>query len=117
MGVLIMSRVICAICHFEIDKKCIKKNMTVKLNKRRTCDMYEEDENKLRIINARKSDLPSSARPGWFWNRKEYVKEKKKQAAKEQMKKRIFSGDSEHPLTGNLDRFKSTVSKGRKGNR
>lgn len=108
-----MDKVICAICHFEVNKKCIKKNSTVKLNKKRSCGMYEEDENKLKIINARKSDIPASKRPSWFWDRKEYVKEKKRQSARE----RVFSGDSTHPLTGNLDRFKSTVAKGRKGDR
>lgn len=102
-----MDKVICAICHFEVNKKCIKKNSTVRLNKKRICGMYEEDEAKLKFINSRKTEISTSKRPSWFWDKKEYVKEKKKRAAEEH----IFSGNSEHPLTGNLDRFKSTAGR------
>jgi hypothetical protein len=72
--------------------------------------MYEEDESKLNDMKSRKSSLPSRMRPDWFWNRKEYIKEQKKQAVEDQLKRGAVTGDPAHPLTGDLSRFKSTVT-------
>jgi len=94
-----MERVTCALCKLESNKRCVKKNATVKLNKRRNCSFYEEDENKLNFVERKQ---------GWFQLREGYIKEKKRKAAEKAAKK---MNDPKHPLTGDLSRFiKSTVS-------
>ena len=108
-----MERVACALCRFENDRKCIKKNCKVKINKRRICSMYKEDEDKLEEMKKRRTSVSSVMRPSWFWDRKEYVKEKRKIAAEGQTRRTPNTNDPKHPLTGDLSRFiKSTVSKG-----
>jgi len=95
-----MGRVTCAFCKSENNKRCIKKNAVVKLNKRRDCSFYEEDEDKLTFVERKQ---------GWFQLREGYIKEKKRKAAEEAAKR---MADPKHPLTGDLSRFvKSTVSK------
>jgi len=107
-----MEKVVCALCRFENNRRCVRKNCKVKINKKRICSMYEEDIGKLEVMEERKTDIPSTMRPSWFWDRKEYVKEKKRLAAEEQSRKTPNTNDSKHPLTGDLSRFvKSTAVK------
>jgi len=106
-----MGRIVCALCKFENNGRCVEKNATVKLNKRRACSFYQEDENKLNFVKKRQNELSLSQRPDWFWDRKEYVKERKRIAAEENAKGIAITNDQKHPLTGDLSRFiKSTVS-------
>jgi len=72
--------------------------------------MYEEDIGKLEVVEERKTDIPSTMRPSWFWDRKEYIKEKRRLVAEEQSRKTPNTNDHNHPLTGDLSRFvKSTA--------
>jgi hypothetical protein len=112
-----MAKVLCALCKFEVNRKCIKKkNATVNITKRRHCDMYEEDENKLHEMEKRRTAIPSHMRPNWFWNRKEFLKAKKRELEKNVNKEDLVKvQDSKHPLTGDLSRFvQSTVNDGNK---
>jgi len=105
-----MEKVVCALCRFENDRRCIKKNCKVKINKKRICTMYEEDSNKLEEMKKSQKSIPSTIRPSWFWDRKEYVKEKRRRAAEEQARRTPNTSDPKHPLTGDLSRFvKSTA--------
>ena len=105
-----MEKVVCALCRFENNRRCVKKNCKVKINKKRICSMYEEDDNKLREMKESKTSIPSTTRPSWFWDRKEYVKEKRRIAAEELAKRTPNTSDPKHPLTGDLSRFvKSTA--------
>ena len=105
-----MKKVVCALCRFENNRRCVKKNCKVKINKRRICSMYEEDDNTLRKMKESKTSIPYTIRPSWFWDRKEYVKEKRRIKAEELAKRTPNTNDPKHPLTGDLSRFvKSTA--------
>lgn len=109
-----MNKVLCSFCKFEVNRRCIKKNSKVNLKKKRVCNFYEDDDDKLqelaqRRLNSKKPTV--TLRPDWYWDRKKFVKKIKKEEAKRvEQQPSIFTGDSNHPLTGDLSRFfKSTV--------
>ena len=109
-----MDKVLCSFCRFENNRRCIKKNSKVSINKKRLCDAYEDDDDKLRRLAERKLKASKPTvymRPDWYWDRKNFIKKmKQEQAAKEESQPSVFTGDPEHPLTGDLSRFfKSTV--------
>lgn len=100
-----MEKVTCATCKFESNKKCAKKNATVKLNKRRGCSFYQEDGDKLNFAEKKLE---------WFHFREKHIKKEKIKVA-EEIAKRM--ADPKHPLTGDLSRFiKSTVSEEKENN-
>lgn len=127
----------CALCRFENERRCIKKNNKVKVNKPRHCVFYVESKDKLELMLERKkwtSKPEVTMRPDHVWDGAtvrewdgtKYVKVKdaaKLSALKASMgitdtgpapnevrQESHFSGDSKHPLTGDLSRFfKSTV--------
>jgi len=110
--------VMCSMCQFETNKMCDKKHIGVTLNKKRSCAEYEEDENKISAIVAKRltSTKPEATfRPDWYWDkklRKQLQKEAKKQEILDRIEKQqsIFTGDPAHPITGDLSKFvKSTV--------
>jgi len=110
-----MAKVLCALCKFEKNKRCIKKNSGVSLAKKRVCDMYEDDDAKLTNMAERKmksSKPPVYFRPDWYWDRKNFIKKMKEDEIRQNTQRSsIFTGDPKHPLTGDLSRFfKSTVS-------
>jgi hypothetical protein len=113
-----MDKVTCTTCKFENNKRCIKKNVKVKLNKKRICNIYEQDDEKTKLMAEKILSTPKpvvTMRPDWYWDRKKYIKEVSQELKKEQIKKQrsIFTSDPKHPLTGNLSKFvKSTASKG-----
>jgi len=111
-----MEKVVCALCRFESNRRCIKKNCKVKINKKRICSMYEEDENKLEQMKKKQSNVSSVMRPSWFWDKKEYVKEKKRVAAEEQIRRSHSTNDPKHPLTGDLSRFVKSTATDKKEN-
>jgi hypothetical protein len=109
-----MDKVMCLFCKFEIDKRCNKKNSKVNLKKKRICKLYEDDDDKLREMAQRKlnSKKPQvTFRPDWYWDRKNFIKKlKKEEAERAAQQPSVFTGNPEHPLTGDLSRFfKSTV--------
>jgi hypothetical protein len=105
-----MAKVRCKFCKFEKDQKCgVKKNMTVKVNKKRACPNYQGDEGKIVAFVERKqisSKPQSTTRPDWWWDRKARKAERDR-LVNEEMKQyqTTASPDSKHPLTGDLSRF------------
>ena len=104
-----MEKVTCNICKFEDNGRCIKKKCKVSINKTRICKMYEEDEEKVSLIEEKldkRNDIEVIERPDWFWDKKKY-KEMVKEAAGDIIveKAPIVAADPTHPLTGDLSRF------------
>jgi len=109
-----MEKVVCALCRFENNRKCIKKNAKVKINKSRICQFYEEDENKLNVMKA-KQDVArpmATRRPDYYWDAARMKEERRKAKEAEMRRQSAVSGDPKHPLTGDLSRFKSTATEG-----
>jgi len=109
-----MSKVMCMFCKSEIEGRCVKKSNKVHIKKKRLCNLYEDDDAKIQSIAERKlkfSKPKSYFRPDWYWDRKNFIKKMKKaEAEKAALNPSIFTGNKEHPLTGDLSRFfKSTV--------
>ena len=108
-----MSKVLCALCIYESKKRCVRKNNKVKLNKKRTCAMYKEDDIKLEAMAKKeenKKHIKTITRPDWYWNRKEEIRKVRNEArAKAASGQMPVSGDPKHPLTGDLSRFTTTV--------
>ena len=104
-----MEKVVCALCRFENNRKCIKKNAKVKINKSRICEFYKEDEDKLNAMKEKQArDKPRTLkRPKHYWDEAQIKKEKKEEAKRQS----VMTNDPKHPLTGDLSRFiKSTAA-------
>ena len=110
-----MNKVLCGFCKFEDNRRCSKKKSKVNVRKKRVCDLYEDDDIKLRQMAERRlnSNKPTvQFRPDWYWDRKKFIKKIKQEEEyqKTQQMPSIFTGDPKHPITGDLSRFfKSTV--------
>lgn len=108
-------KVTCNACVYQTDGFCELKKHKVKLKKRRVCDRFKRDDNKITF----KQPIPTTRRPDWYWNREErrrVMKEtlKELQKKREQENKEIEMvniRDTKHPLTGDLGRFQTTVEK------
>lgn len=105
-----MAKVRCRFCEFENDQKCkAKKNMTVKVNKKRTCQSYKPNEEKILdfLDSKQNSSKPQATiRPDWWWSRKERRAERDRMAQKEMDQYQTTAvPDSKHPMTGDLSRF------------
>ncbi len=74
-------RIKCNMCANELDRKCVVKKVTVKLNKSRKCNEYEFDE------------------------RRELSRLERKARTMDQQEAKI-----KHPTTGDLSRFKTTAT-------
>ena len=110
-----MEKVVCALCRLEDNRRCIKKNAKVKINKPRICPFYKEDENKLNMMKEKESRaMPMTIkRPDHYWDGAK-IKEERKKAREEEARRQSISStsnDPKHPLTGDLSRFvKSTAT-------
>lgn len=111
-----MSRkVICGVCLNQTAGFCSFKKSKVKLKKKRCCDKFKKDVDKVSF----KQEIPTTRRPDWFWMDKkerkkmlqEMIAEAKKQMAAKANKTIQGTGDSKHPLTGDLSRFTTTAPK------
>lgn len=115
-------KVTCGVCLYQKDGFCELKKHKVKLKKRRICDKFKHDGEKITF----KQPIPTTRRPDWYWNREErrrLMKEtlKKLQRKVEKRNEEIEmvntkygdmkSRDMKHPLTGDLSRFQTTVEK------
>lgn len=49
----------CMLCEFEDNRRCIKKNIKVKINKPRHCGLYTESQSKLDLMMERKKWNPA----------------------------------------------------------
>jgi len=111
IGVLLrrmkMAKVRCRFCEFEKDQRCgVKKNMTVKVNKKRSCQSYKPNEEKILDFLDRRDDVGATVRPDWWWSRKDRRAERDKMVQKEMEQYQTTASPSkEHPLTGDLSRF------------
>jgi len=110
------NKVICGVCMKQVDGFCQAKKCKVALKKRRLCNKFVYDVNKVSI----KIPLPSIKRSEFFWDRKErrrILKEMLAEAKKQMEKKNVtdvlptINKDMAHPLTGDLSRFTTTVDK------
>jgi hypothetical protein len=113
-----MEKVLCTFCKFEVDGRCIKKKSKVNLKKKRLCKFYQDDDNKIQTMAERKLNAKKPIvyfRPDWYWDRKNFIKKMKKEEEERAVQQpSIFTGDPEHPITGDLSRFfKSTVGEGK----
>lgn len=110
-------KVICQVCAHQTDGFCALKKTRVKLKKKRLCDKFKQDTSKIKI----KKNIPTVKRPDWFWDREErrrlYKEELRKynevlnNREKNEAQTVNTTKDSKYPLTGDLSRFKTTVSK------
>ena len=107
----------CMFCRFEKEGKCSKKKgATVKLNKRRPCNLFQQDDGKLESFVEKKmmtSKPTVTTRPDWWWD-KNLRRELRKQAAQQAEQGYDMSNfgttidpniQAKHPLTGDLSRF------------
>lgn len=103
-------KVTCATCKFEQNNRCLKKKATVKTNKKRRCDLYKQDNERLIKLAENEINNPkpeTMIRPDWYWDKKR-AKEMRRQVKTRQ--NTVISNDPKHPLTGDLSRFiKSTA--------
>lgn len=100
-----MKNVKCALCvSYQDDGKCKIKKVKVAANKKRKCYLYKYNDD---LEMKAKTSIPTTRVPHPSVAKK--LRYKARQAAKlERLKKQYFTG--KHPLTGNLDEFKTTAS-------
>lgn len=111
-------KVRCATCQAQYNGFCTTKRVTVSLNKSRYCDKFSHDQKKVKL----KEILPTTRLPfaeqeaqrqqhkAELRELKERIKRKEDIRTGKIKESRIYkpSGDELYPLTGNLDRFKTT---------
>lgn len=115
-------KVRCAVCHYQNKSWCSKKRCKTSLNKARVCNFYELDPAKVK----EKHEIPTVYRSEWTHKKKELKKLLKQMAEEEKQKEEMVkqvvvkppeylkapgTGDSKHPLTGDLSRFTSTADR------
>lgn len=110
-----MAKVRCRFCKFEQDRLCsAKKNITIKVNKKRNCSDYEAAEGKIvEFLDNRQSDAYPRAimRPDWWWDRDKRRAERDKLMRKEaEQHHAAVTPSKDHPLTGDLSRFISSAT-------
>lgn len=107
-----MAKVRCRFCEFESGQKCeAKKGAKVKINKKRSCQFYKPNEDKILDFLDSRQNIGATIRPDWLWSRKARRAERDK-AIKAEMDQyqTTAAPDSKHPVTGDLSRFaQSTV--------
>ena len=116
-------KVVCNLCEFEEKGLCIKKKRRrVKLNKKRQCNVYIQDDNKVNELVEKRQNakpIPSVFRPEWWHDRKAYKnklkeldKEKRRREAEMQPEPKKMPIESvKRALTGDdFSRFKSTAA-------
>lgn len=114
-----MSKVRCKFCVNEEEGFCVKKKVNVKVNKKRSCDLYEDDQDKMMgfLVKRSKSKKPETIfRPDWWWDDR---KTRKAKIAKELASQYETTagqsnniGNQKHPMTGDLSRFVGTEQEG-----
>jgi hypothetical protein len=108
-----MAKIQCKFCKLEYNGKCVKKKTSVKVNKKRDCQYYDVDVERVTDLATKKlaqDDIPTIFRPDWWWDR-ETRRELRRAAIAKEMKKykpdisAPIAAPSQHPLTGDLSRF------------
>ena len=105
------SKVTCATCANEENRKCLVKKNTVALNKRRRCDIFVLEPTKVKA-----KQILKTVKMG-YKEKEALKKEYKEQISrlKEEAKMGRQPRNMAHPLTGDLSRFTSTAGKDRSG--
>lgn len=105
------NKVRCKFCKFESEKKCAKKrNATISLNKKRICQFYQGDEQKIVEFFERRERPEVTYRPDWLWNRSKRKEEHQKLIKKEMEQYQTTAiKDNKHPVTGDLSRFTGSI--------
>lgn len=104
----------CKFCQFEKESKCSKKkNITVKVNKRRHCDFFTVDEFKAADFLARReiNSKPQVIEVPEWWGIRDLRRQAIADMEVEEQSKFVTTAvtDDKHPLTGDLGRFSSTA--------
>ena len=98
----VIGKVKCRVCDNEDNSFCKVKQCKVKAKKSRHCQAFIMNENKIRVTIKPKSVV----RPDWYWNRKETIRELKKEEEKAKQAQKV---DFENPDV--LSKFRSTATK------
>jgi len=108
-----MSQVTCSVCRNEDNKMCKVKKVGVHVNKRRECNKYIFDSDRVRPADLVKTiKMPYAEKEEM---KRRYKEELKRYREVEKNTKEAGLDPASinmHPLTGDLSRFKSTVSQG-----
>lgn len=100
-----MKKVKCGFClSYQDDGKCKIKKVTVAANKKRKCSLYKHNDD-LEIKSS--TPIPSTRAPHPSIAKE--LRYKARQSAKLERLKKQYGG-GKHPLTGDLDVFKTTAS-------
>lgn len=105
-----MSKITCSVCKNEENKVCKVKKIGVHVNKRRDCNKFVLAEDKIKP-----SHLVSTIKMPYAEKeemKRRYKEELKRYREIEKNTKEAGLNVNMHPLTGDLSRFKSTVSQG-----
>lgn len=103
------NKVRCAHCSEcdDINSYCFLKKNKISLNKKRYCKLYKHDETKVK----EKKEIPSQKVPSWNLKssiRKQEVEKLEKLRAELARQEQMQTQSSNHPITGDLSRFKTT---------
>jgi hypothetical protein len=104
-----MAKVRCRFCEFEVDQRCeAKKGSKVKVNKKRSCQSYKPNEEKiLNFLTTKQNNSKPKVtmRPDGWWSRDARRAERDKAIKQEMDQYQTTAADSKHPTTGDLSRF------------
>jgi hypothetical protein len=105
-----MGKIVCSTCVNERSGKCIIKKATVALNKRRRCESYILEPNKVKD-----KQILKTVRLSYTDQQKLRDELKELRRLEKYEAKSGNSTDPKHPLTGDLSRFTSTATKNNNG--
>jgi len=91
-----MAKVRCKYCKYEESGRCIKKKSTVKLNKRRKCELYSGDQQKIAASEVKINKAETF---------KVTTESSSNISSGLDFSKFRTTVDMKHPLTGNLNKF------------
>ncbi len=110
-----MAKVKCRVCANELSGVCSIKKTGVKLNKSRTCEAFVYDPSKVKVHE----EIPTVK----FGYKEQQEAKRKRKEEFERVKRearaqttyqpvaQMGTGDSAHPLTGDLSRFMTSADK------
>lgn len=100
------NKITCATCANEQNKICIVKKDSVALNKRRNCDEYILEPDKVKVKQILKTTRLS-------YREKEAIRRRYRKELKRAKALANTPQNANHPLTGDLSRFTSTARRDR----
>ncbi len=114
-------KVRCAECKSQYRGFCVTKKVSVSLNKKRHCDKFEHDPEKIKIkevlpttrVPHAQIELDKQTRKAELKRLREEIKKQKSEQREQVKESRIYkpSGNEKFPLTGDLSRFTTTGTK------